>query len=177
MVLTNWLSYLFYSTNEVCNVYSRMCIQNIFQFNTIVCHILFAPKCGDVLYIDELKETHSHINVLVSTHWGTFSFGIDSQPIEKRIAHHCSLRLVSTLRKRIVIFFNKFFFLKIENYKIFHHLLWYCDMSNEIIKGVTYYNYDDFQHLNFIFPQNFISLFWGLFNDETNLRVSYLPLE
>jgi hypothetical protein len=50
-------------------------------------------------------------------------------------------------------------------------------MSNEIIKGVAYYNYDDFQHLNFIFPQNFISLFWGLFNDETNLRISYLPLE
>jgi len=26
MVLTNWLLNLFYSTNEVCNVYSRMCI-------------------------------------------------------------------------------------------------------------------------------------------------------
>jgi hypothetical protein len=50
-------------------------------------------------------------------------------------------------------------------------------MSNEIIQGVAYYNYDDFQHLNFIFPQIFISLFWGLFNDETNLKVSYLPLE
>jgi hypothetical protein len=43
-------------------------------------------------------------------------------------------------------------------------------MSSEIIQSVAY-NYDDFQHANFIFSQNFISLFWGLFNDETNLRV------
>jgi hypothetical protein len=28
-----------------------------------------------------------------------------------------------------------------------------------------------FKHVNFIFSQNFISLFWGLFNDETELRV------
>jgi hypothetical protein len=28
-------------------------------------------------------------------------------------------------------------------------------------------NYDDFQ-LNFIFSQNFASLFWGLFSDETD---------
>jgi hypothetical protein len=27
-------------------------------------------------------------------------------------------------------------------------------------------------NVNFIFSQNFISLFWGLFNDETNLRVT-----
>jgi len=31
-------------------------------------------------------------------------------------------------------------------------------------------NYDDFQHANFVFSQNFISLFWGLFDDETDLR-------
>jgi hypothetical protein len=30
---------------------------------------------------------------------------------------------------------------------------------NEIIESVAYANYDDFQHLNFIFSQNFISLF------------------
>jgi hypothetical protein len=41
-------------------------------------------------------------------------------------------------------------------------------MSNEIIQSVAY---DDFQHVNFIFSQIFISLFWGLFNDETNFRV------
>ncbi len=34
-------------------------------------------------------------------------------------------------------------------------------------------NYDDFQHVKFIFSQNFISLFWGLFIDETDLRVRY----
>ncbi len=45
-------------------------------------------------------------------------------------------------------------------------------MSIEIIQGVAYDNYDDFQHVDFIFSQNFISLlFWGLFNDETDLRV------
>jgi hypothetical protein len=44
-------------------------------------------------------------------------------------------------------------------------------MSNEIIQSVAYFNYDGFQHINIIFPQIFISLFLGLFNDETNLRV------
>jgi hypothetical protein len=44
-------------------------------------------------------------------------------------------------------------------------------MSSEIIQGAAYDNHDDFQHVNFTFSQNFISLFWGLFNDETALRV------
>jgi hypothetical protein len=46
-------------------------------------------------------------------------------------------------------------------------------MNSEIIQNVAYDNYDDFQHDNFIFSQIFISLFWGLFNDETDLRVRY----
>jgi hypothetical protein len=47
-------------------------------------------------------------------------------------------------------------------------------MSSEIIQSVAYDDhYDDFQHVNFIFAQKFVSLFWGLFNDETNLRVGY----
>jgi hypothetical protein len=46
-------------------------------------------------------------------------------------------------------------------------------MSNEIIQNITYDNYDDFQHVNFIFSQNFISLFWGLFNDKIDLSVTY----
>jgi hypothetical protein len=46
-------------------------------------------------------------------------------------------------------------------------------MSSEIIQNVAYDNYDDFQHVNFTFSQNFISLFWGLFNDKTDLRVRY----
>jgi hypothetical protein len=49
-------------------------------------------------------------------------------------------------------------------------------MSNEIIHSIAYDNYDDFQHLNFIFSQNFISQFWGLFNDETDLRERYLEI-
>jgi hypothetical protein len=46
-------------------------------------------------------------------------------------------------------------------------------MNSEIIQNVAYDNYDDFQHDNFIVSQNFISLFQGLFNDETDLRVRY----
>jgi hypothetical protein len=44
-------------------------------------------------------------------------------------------------------------------------------MTNEIIQSVVYDNYDYFQHVNFIFSQNFISLFWELYNDKTDLRV------
>jgi hypothetical protein len=63
-------------------------------------------------------------------------------------------------------------FLKFEIIGIFHDLLWYCHMSSEIIQSVAYdNNYDDFQRVNFIFSQKFISLFWGLFNDKANLRV------
>jgi len=46
-------------------------------------------------------------------------------------------------------------------------------MSGKIIQSVAYNNYDDFQHVNFLFSLNFISLFWRLFNDKTNLRVRY----
>jgi hypothetical protein len=42
-------------------------------------------------------------------------------------------------------------------------------MSSKIIQNVAYDNYDDFQHVNLIFSQNFISLFCGLFNEETDL--------
>jgi hypothetical protein len=44
-------------------------------------------------------------------------------------------------------------------------------MNSEIIPNIAYDNYDDFQHDNFMFSQNFIPLFWGLFNDETDLRL------
>jgi hypothetical protein len=44
-------------------------------------------------------------------------------------------------------------------------------MNSEIIQNVAYDNYDDFQHDDFIFSQNFISLFWGLFNQKTDLGV------
>jgi len=46
-------------------------------------------------------------------------------------------------------------------------------MSGEIIQSVASDNYDDFQHVNFIFSLNFIPLFWGLINDETDLSVRY----
>jgi hypothetical protein len=44
-------------------------------------------------------------------------------------------------------------------YIYIYHLLQYCDMSSETIQCVANENYDDFQHLNFMFSQNFISLF------------------
>jgi hypothetical protein len=44
-------------------------------------------------------------------------------------------------------------------------------MNSEIIQNVAYDNYDDFQHVNSIFSQNFISLLWGLVNDEIDLSV------
>jgi len=43
-------------------------------------------------------------------------------------------------------------------------------MSSEIIQSVAYYdNYDDFQQcqLHIFHKKKLISLFWGLFNDET----------
>jgi len=49
-------------------------------------------------------------------------------------------------------------------------------MSSEIIQSVTYDNYHHFQHVNFISSQNFISLFWGLFNEETEVAVSSLKI-
>jgi len=49
-------------------------------------------------------------------------------------------------------------------------------MSNEIVQSIVDDNYDDFQHVNFKFSQNLISIFWGLFNDETDLRVRYTYL-
>jgi hypothetical protein len=42
-------------------------------------------------------------------------------------------------------------------------------MSSEINQSVAYDNYGNFQHVNFPFSQNFISLFGGLFSDETTL--------
>jgi len=48
-------------------------------------------------------------------------------------------------------------------------------MRNEIIQNVIMIiscdHYDDFQHVNFIFAQNFISLFWGLFNDKIDVTL------
>jgi len=47
-------------------------------------------------------------------------------------------------------------------------------MSGEIIQSVAYDNYDDFQHVNFLFSLNFITLFWGLLIiDEIDLMVKY----
>ncbi len=56
-------------------------------------------------------------------------------------------------------------FFKNSNYNIVKRVV-------KLFKSVAYHNYNDFQHINFIFSQIFISLFWGLFNDETDLYSS-----
>jgi hypothetical protein len=45
-------------------------------------------------------------------------------------------------------------------------------MSSEIIQSVAYdIYYDDFQHINFIFPQNLISLFLVLFPPHPTIKL------
>jgi hypothetical protein len=44
----------------------------------------------------------------------------------------------------------------------------------KLFRSVKNHNYDDFQYDNFMFSQKFISLFWRLFDDETDLSVRYL---
>jgi hypothetical protein len=50
-------------------------------------------------------------------------------------------------------------------------------MISEIIQSVGYENYDNFHHVNFIFSQKFVSLFWGLFDDEIEIRVKVCTLQ
>jgi hypothetical protein len=48
-------------------------------------------------------------------------------------------------------------------------------MSSEIIQNVAYDNYDDFQHVTFIFSHNFISLYFkDYLMRKLDLRVRYL---
>jgi hypothetical protein len=122
------------------------------------------------LYLTHKKQRHGHFM--------TLRFGVAHSMIFYHVQQrHCdyrSLGSVSTLTKMNKFFLskNKFVF-KFWNQIFFHHLLSYCDLSREIIQNVAYDNYDDFQHVNFVFSQIFISLSWGLFNDETDLRVRY----
>jgi hypothetical protein len=68
MVFTSWLLNLFYLNNEEISLHARMCTQDIFQFNSLVCPIFFAQKFGHVLYIHELMGNPYHNKVLVPTH-------------------------------------------------------------------------------------------------------------
>jgi hypothetical protein len=65
---------------------------------------------------------------------------------------------------------NSFFNFEIIKLSIIYYDI--CDTSSEIIQSATYDNYNDFQHVNFIFFTKFhFTNFWGLFNDETDIRV------
>jgi hypothetical protein len=50
-------------------------------------------------------------------------------------------------------------FFLIWKFENFHDLIWYCQISGEIIEGVAYDNYDDFQHVNFIVSQKLVHYF------------------
>jgi hypothetical protein len=52
---------------------------------------------------------------------------------------------------------NSFFNFEFIKFSIIYYDI--CDTSSEIIQSASYDNYNDFQHVNFIFSQNFISLF------------------
>jgi hypothetical protein len=68
MVFTSWLFNLFYLNNEEISVHARMCTQDIFQFNSIICPIFFAQKSGHVVYTHELMGNPYCNKVLVPTH-------------------------------------------------------------------------------------------------------------
>ncbi len=57
---------------------------------------------------------------------------------------------------------------------IYIYIIFYYIIVKWVMKLFrAYANYDDFPHANFIFSQDFISLFWGLFSDKTDFKVKY----
>jgi hypothetical protein len=84
-----------------------------------------------------------------------------------------SLVSIFTSTKQTIILKKNQFVYRIWNYRNFHHLLKYLHMNSEIIQNVAYDNYDNFQHVNFLFSRKFISLFWRLFNDKSDLKLRY----
>jgi hypothetical protein len=60
------------------------------------------------------------------------------------------------------------------NYIFFHHLLSYCDMSREIIQSVAYDNYDDFQHVNFVFHKFSFHYFEDYLMTKLTLGIRYI---
>ncbi len=116
----------------------------------------------DFNYVSQALQIYVNIKfitcIILRSIWLNTHFFI-SHNEHTQFWYYCNLKSIFTFTKWI--FFN---------YKIFHRLLWYCHMSSEIIQSVTYDNYNDFQYANFIFSQIFISLFWGLFNHEIDLR-------
>jgi hypothetical protein len=66
------------------------------------------------------------------------------------------------------------------NFKIIIYSIIYYNIVIWVMKLFISAAYDKlrwFQHVNFIFSQNFVSLFWGLFNDKTDRRVRYFAYE
>jgi hypothetical protein len=78
-------------------MHPRMCSQDILQFNTIMCPILFAQMCGHVLYIDELKGSPCTLTCWYQ-HIGNIQNNVNqSDPLNKNIGIH------SQLTKKIII--------------------------------------------------------------------------
>jgi hypothetical protein len=88
--------------------------------------------------------------------------------------YYHSLGSVFTLTKRIILFYFKWnsslnfenIYISIISYNIVIWVMKSFKMWHMIIMML-------FNMSNFIFSQIFISLFWGLFNDKTDLRVRY----
>jgi hypothetical protein len=111
------------------------------QFHFCKVHWLFTP--GKALFRYILKNLQGKRSPLTytlafgSSQWRRF---IPILVSSMRSPHdYSSLGSVSTLTKMNNYYFSKNeFVLKIWNYYYFHHLLLYCDMSNEIIHSIAY---------------------------------------
>jgi hypothetical protein len=66
---------------------------------------------------------------------------------------------------------------KFEIIYFFRYLILCFHMISEIIQSVGYESYDNSHHVHFIFSQKFVSLFWGLFDDEIDIRVNVGTLQ
>ncbi len=99
---------------------------------------------------------------------------IKNTELQSGATYYLNLESVSTLTKLIIIYFqniNSFLNFEIIIFFIIYYNIVIWELK--FIQSVVCDNYYDFQHVNFIFSQIFISLFWGLFNDEADLRVRY----
>jgi hypothetical protein len=95
--------------------------------------------------------------------------------LDSYIFQYRSLRSISTLTKRIIIYFskNKFLFFNFEITYFFHDLLWYCHMSSEIIQkcSLLWYLWWFSTRQCHILHKISFHYFKGLLNNETKLRV------
>jgi len=123
--------------NIFCTFFIRKGCLNCYSVNLKISPI-FSLIIGSLLW------THRHSSYR-KRHW-----------IKKRLWVTASKHIVveegQFPQQQIIFIILKLLFL--------HDLVWYPHMRSEIIQIVSYYNYDSFQHLNFIFlTKKIVSLF------------------